>query len=511
MMHRSAAATETQWPDPVRPPTRRPVLRPTDRRGQRVLCAAVFVILVAWALVFRHSGDADATFHYLDARDAWVDPAELLSAWDRPLFKLYLLLPAQGGVLAARVAMAALFGVLMWQTIELARELGVARPVLAGAFLILQPMVFSLASDTMSELPMALGIVVAIRLWQRGWTDRPGFLALSCLVVSLLPMVRPEGFWLCAMWGVMVLVATHVGPLRRRLLLALPLAAGSVLWMLACWIFIDNPFYVLDFWSWPARSYDVYGRGSLLHHVIRWPLYAGAVLTVLFIAGVRPSWRREMSLPWAIWLLIFVLHSVLFWRGWFASLGLMRILATTAPLTALICLFGWNHLAEVLPRRGWSALQRRRAALVTLALATGIVLVHFVLRPQHLRTLPMRRAVAQLQARDLIAGAPLIVISDKVVLAELNLPPRPSGVLDPGYDADALRGALRGAPVGTVGIWDNQRALDWYRLGIGELRALGYEVLAEETQLATRQQRRLLPLWAWYEWQRYYVVRKVTP
>ena len=41
-----------------------------------------------------------------------------------------------------------------------------------------------------------------------------------------------------------------------------------------------------------------------------------------------------------VFLLIFTLHTVLWWRGWFGSCGLMRILACVRPITAIVCLQG---------------------------------------------------------------------------------------------------------------------------------------------------------------------------
>lgn len=487
-------------PDPAQPLERRAA---SVRRGEVLLCAVVFLFLIAWASLFRHTGDADATFHYLDARVAWVDPGEMLSAWDRPLFKFFLMVPARLGVLPARTAMAALFAVLMWQTIQWARELRIERPILAGVLLILQPTVFGLASDTMTELPMALGIVIAVRMWQRGaWLK-------SCLVTSLLPMIRPEGFWLCAMWGVMVRFTTAAGPIARRIGLAASLTTGTLLWMAACWSIRGDALWFIRVWSWPVETYAAYGRGPLWHHVVRWPVHLGAVLTVLWIAGIRPSAReRSMRLPWEIWLLIFGLHSILFWRGWFASLGLMRIMATTAPVTALVCLFGWNRMSAWLEGRGWRERQRRRLATATLSLATAIVLAHYLLLGQHLRTFPLQRAVAHLRQHDLIATAPAIVVSDKTALAEMALPLKPDNVLDPGYSAAELREKLRAMPIGTIGIWDNQRALQWYGISINELTGMGYDILKDETQTAMRQPKQLLPVGNWFERQRYYAIRK---
>ena len=68
----------------------------------------------------------------------------------------------------------------------------------------------------MTEIPFALLMVVAIRLW---WAKKP---LLSCIVVAYLPLVRPEGFFFCALWALLILknsVPISLSPLSPPLLL----------------------------------------------------------------------------------------------------------------------------------------------------------------------------------------------------------------------------------------------------------------------------------------------------
>ncbi|MGC3957477.1 MAG: hypothetical protein QM813_05795 [Verrucomicrobiota bacterium] len=193
--------------------------------------------------------------------------------------------------------------VLLWQTMNLARDVKLGRPELAGLFLIGQPYVFSLASDTMTELPFALGLVIALRLWH--WRR----FAWSFFVLGLLPMARPEGFLVGPLWGVMLLVQAAREGRVGRLLSASPGMGGLVAWMGACYLLTGNWRYFIDYWSWPAQSYDAYQRGPLLHHVYLWPDYCGPVLLVFFLIGLRGSvgargWPcRGWRGGWCLWLI----------------------------------------------------------------------------------------------------------------------------------------------------------------------------------------------------------------
>ena len=490
--------------------------RETRRRSAGVkrgaVCAGLLALLMVWAVVFPQTGDGDAIMHYLNAHDSLWQPAKLMGSWARVGSKIYLLIPAQFGVLAARWAAAVVSILCAWQTIRLADDLKMENAVLAAPFLIFQPFVFSLAGDTMTELPFALGVIIAIRLWMKGRY------AASCWVMGYLPTVRPEGFFLCAMWGAMVIW-------ERNPKLILVLGWGTAVWMIGCWVWWGDPTYCFRAgWSWPADSLRVYGRGSFFAHVNRWPIYCGPVLFVLFLAGVwkaggtrgaahtplnswdrglgvvgigliilemlLPSSWREGVLPWlalglvvamawrvrrekfavGIWvfLLIFTLHTVLWWRGWFGSCGLMRILACVGPITAIVCLKGWNQLFGKVGNFG------RVAAIVVIGLTA---IVYYIVDPLHQRIFPLQTACEFVSRHDLLRNAPMIIFGDPMAQAALKMPPNPPNILHNDCDPVLERARLVHAPVGTVGLWDNQHAQQWFGVSISDLASLGYTVL----------------------------------
>ena len=454
-----------------------------------------------WAVIFPQSGDGDAIMHYLNAHDSLWQPIKLTGSWARAGAKLPLLIPAQFGILGARW-MSALISVLCaWQTIRLAEDLKMSRAVLAAPLLIFQPFVFALAGDTMTELPFALGLVVAIRLW---WADR---ILLSCLVIGYLPTVRPEGFFICALWALLVIA-------KKRWEILPVLGWGTAALFVGCWILRHDPTYFFrEGWSWPADSVRVYGHGSFFAHVNRWPVYCGPVLFVAFLAGIFnalpfgsrlnnvgialvvlelsvPSPIRENLLPWAglvfagaiawavrkrkfaigvwVFLLIFFLHSVLWWRGWFGSCGLMRILACVSPITAVICLRGWNVIADRLPRY---------AEAVGISLVAVTAMAYYVVEPMHYRIFPLQRACEFVAENHLLSGAPMIIFGDPMAQAALHMPPNPPNLMPHNCDRFLECNHLLHAPIGSVGLWDNQHAQAWFDVSLSDLEGLGYTAL----------------------------------
>jgi hypothetical protein len=461
-----------------------------------VLCAGLLALLMAWCIIFPQTGDGDAIMHYLNAHDSLWQPAKLMGSWARVGSKIHLLIPAQFGLLAARWAAAVVSILCAWQTIRLADDLNMPNAALAAPFLIFQPFVFSLAADTMTELPFALGVVIAIRLWMKGR------ITASCWVMGYLPTVRPEGFFLCALWAAMLLWRGN----PRSIVI---LGWGTIAWVIGCWIWWHDPTYFFRAgWSWPADSLRVYGHGPFFAHVNRWPIYCGPVLLVLFLAGVArseslavglglvilelilPLWIREHVLPWptfffaaafawglrghrfavGIWvfMLIFILHTILWWRGWFGSCGLMRILACVAPITAIVCLKGWNTLAP-----GFSSVGRGLAIATVVLTAIG----YYIVDPLHMRVFPLQTACEFVSRGDLLRNAPMIIFGDPMAQATLKLPPNPPNILHNDCDASLERAHLLNAPIGSVGLWDNQHAEQWFGVSIDELSGLGYTIL----------------------------------
>jgi hypothetical protein len=478
-----------------------------DRALQRwAVCGLGFVILLLWAQLYPYSGDGDSALHFLNARDAAATPVSALHAWARPVCKLIMAPFALYGILPTRAAMALVSALVCWQTIRLAEELSLPNALLAGPMVFWQGMAFALGSDTMTEMPMALGAVTAIRLWRNGWWRT------SALLVGFLPAVRPEGFFLGVLWGLLALFSRRDEgkAILLRLTTLAAMTVGLITWVLACWALTWNhdALYVLTIWNWPPGSYAAYGRGSLLHHVIYWPQYCGVPMTALFLIGLPAAFRRmrgDMFLPWAVWLTVFVVHSILYWGGWFASCGLMRIMASTSPVTALICLHGWNRVIDLLRERGsWRRwLAPRTAGWAMAILCTAWAFAQYALNPSHYECFPIARCAQYIRDNHLLAADTAFFAGNAMDTAALDFPPHCSRVMETPCDPEQIRQNLAALPIGAVGIWDNRQAPVWHGHEIADLVGHGFTLLYDTTTAAP-DLGRTIPL-------RYVVLRKDAP
>jgi hypothetical protein len=329
-------------------------------------------------------------------------------------------------------------------------------------------------------------------------------------VVSLLPLFRPEGFFLVPIWAAMVLATRAIGSRRERLRVCARLGVGIGLWMIACTVLARNPIFFLTSWPWHAEPNAPKFHGQpLWSHLTRWPYYCGHALVFLFVVGVPFALRREMGLPWLWWVLVLGIHSVLTWLNRFQAYGLMRIQAVSAPTTALVCLYGWNAVARALERARVPRRLRQFAAGVATVAIAAVPLYYYWAHGEHHHGFAIHALGDRVRAEHLVDGAPRIFVGDYLCLVDLGLGWNlGSRLLRNSTDRDTELQRLAALPPGSVGCWDDQQAQAWHGVTIDDLRGLGFTVLHEVTQTAPDQPR-VLP-WQSPEFieQRYVFLRK---
>src|ERR1700738_3860297 len=198
----------------------------SDLRNATIALALMALLGVALVFLFPGCPEQDTDYHFLEARTAWSNPWLFVDVWGRPLYTMSYALPALLGFTAARFFAVGIGVAIAWQTWRLACDLHLERAWLVIPLLLGQPGFFELFPDLLTEPLFALVFVVALRWHLRGWTRR------GMLVASLLPLARPEGVFLCLLWGVW-LVAKNINPtisLQRSIYrILVPTVASTVI------------------------------------------------------------------------------------------------------------------------------------------------------------------------------------------------------------------------------------------------------------------------------------------
>jgi hypothetical protein len=456
-----------------------------DRSLRRALAWLAFFAAIGVALIlfYRDADQQDSGYHFLFARWAHRHPQYFIGVWARPLFTLLYFPFAQFGYAAAKFFTVVISLATAWQTFRLARQIGFDRAEMAIPLLFLQPSFFLLSSTVLTETLFALIFVIALRL------HLSGRIKAGMIVASLLILVRPEGFFIGVLWGIWVLTERQRdGETERRgdrwmerrffspsLRLSVPpslllLATGAFLWWLAAYLIMRDPLWIVHDWpsDWRPDG-KANGTGPIWWYVASLPLIVGPLLVAPFISGLwRLFKRREFTCGVSAFLVLFVAHSLMFWRGWFGSAGYARYLVCISPAVALITLAGWNELAE---RRAKFFGAARNSLAATAIAGSFLVSVFYVDTWKFTRD---ARAVDEMfdwfranerpVARLICSQAYMWIVFDR---DQGECPPFTA-------DREHNMSLIRQSPSHTLVFWDEETGPKWYGLRAGDFESAGY-------------------------------------
>lgn len=310
-------------------------------------CAMVAVIVRLLSTGLLEGGDGIQ--HYQIAHFSWQHPVLFLDHWGKPLFTLFSSPFAQLGHWGMTLFNALCFVGTCWAADGLLRKAGNLARWLFPPMLLLVPVYGSMVLAGMTEPLFALLAVIVVRALH----DQRSVLAM--VIVSFMPYARPEHVAFAPF--AILLVAW------RRQWKALPfLATGHVIYGLAGLFAFGDPLWVINGDPYTGAQ-NIYGSGELRHFVDHLPGSFG--IPLLWILGIAVGigivlWFRRREDRSMLGLLgvcallpslaILLVHSVLWWKGWKGSLGLLRIMATFAPLVVLCALWPTVRAGAILVR-----------------------------------------------------------------------------------------------------------------------------------------------------------------
>jgi hypothetical protein len=243
-----------------------------------------------------------------------------------------------------------------------------------------------------------------------------------------------------------------------------------MLWWLAAYLIMRDPLWIVHDWptDWQPDG-KANGTGPIWWYAALLPLIVGPLLIVPFIVGLwRLLRRREFMCGASAFLVLFVAHSLMFWRGWFGSAGYARYFVCVSPAVALIALAGWNELAE---RRAEFFGSARRSLAATAIAGSFLISVFYVDGWKFTRD---ARAVDEMFqwfranerpiARLICSQAYMWIVFDR------DQWERPAFTTDREHNL-AL---IRQSPPHTLVFWDEETGPKWYGLRAGDFESVGY-------------------------------------
>ncbi len=431
---------------------------------------AVFALVgIALVLLYHDAEQQDSGYHYLFARWAWQHPTYFVGVWARPLFTFLYSIPAQFGYPAAKFFTVLISLATGWQTFRLAQKLNFERTELSVPFLFLQPSFFALISVVLTETLFALLFVIGLRF------HISGKIRTGILIASLLILVRPEGFFVAVLWGLWVLFDRRDRRSRwRRMPEISILSSGMILWWLAAYSITGDALWIVHDWpsEWQADG-KANGTGPIWWYFALLPLIVGPLLIVPFIYGLAGLLRqREFIYGTSSFLVLFILHSLMYMEGWFGSAGYPRYLVCISPAIAIITLAGWNRLVE----RARSTVSKTVTAGV-IAASTVFCLLYYDGWQYTRDAVAIEEMHGWFRSNEKPVSRLICSQSYMRILFNRDLREAPNFSRDRDYNLNLIRQS----PSGTLVFWDEDTGPKWFQMRAEDFELAGYVPLRSQS------------------------------
>jgi len=315
----------------------------SERRLMYALIAVILVINMAILVIGNgYSGGSYSVMHYQFARWAFANPENLLNSWANPLFTLLAAPFALLGFKSLQL-MNIILGILSgYFAYRVAKELKMKTPLLALVICSFTPVFMMTFYGGTTEIMFAFLAILGTFL-----LIKDKFLA-GAIVISLLPLIRLDGFILLPVYAIYFL--------RWRRAKYLPLLfSATVLYSLIGLMLGKNLFWLFD--GVTLWSDSIFGHGSFSQFIVRSPGFFGIPNEIFFVTGLvaglwlylreRREYSQEFVLVFLPFVIYFLAHSFAWWQGMGNSQGLSRYMAAIVPFMAVMATRGLYLFAKM--------------------------------------------------------------------------------------------------------------------------------------------------------------------
>jgi hypothetical protein len=321
------------------------------KKGQPLLwvyLSAALFYLINWYVSPGFNGGADSITHYQISKYCWNHDYLLLDQWGKPVFTILFSPIAHFGFKAVAAVNIILIFLGAHLAYKIAQLLSISNAWIASLFVLWTPIVTGNAVSGLTE-PICSMFLILFLFWglKEKWI-------LASVVLSFMPFARSEGF-------VIIALAMVFFSFTKRFKYIPFLLVGSLIFNTlgylqtgkALWIFDSNPYV--------NTGIKVYGHGTFYHFfLLAVPIFGWMFIPVVLYTLTQLNkvtnlfstnrWSNEDQV--LFWLVLgsfwgyFLAHSVLWWQGMWASLGLIRVMFVIAVPMSLLAAKWWDLHVE---------------------------------------------------------------------------------------------------------------------------------------------------------------------
>ncbi len=310
-----------------------------------------FIVMTVIAFIAPGTGDAgDSIGHFLHARYAFDYPIEFFNTWAKPLYVLLAAPFAHYGFTGVKFFNVIVATLSMTAIYFTAKRLQLLTSWLACVFFALAPMNIIITLSGLTEPLFACVLICGLCLvfYEH--------IIGGLILLSFLPFVRSEGFFM------LIPVVAYMAIIKKPWHI-LWLATGQIVYAIAgyfvyknlLWYYIQNPYFIKS----------QYGQGDAATFIVNMPVVIGFPLSLLLCVGFITIIYRffkknyiqnnelnisfvRLLLIWCLFFLYFLFHTLAWGFGLFSSFGMLRYMIGVVPLIAIICLAGFNKIAQLI-------------------------------------------------------------------------------------------------------------------------------------------------------------------
>ena len=346
-----------------------------------LLLIGLGVLFTIWSL--RSTGSfagADDLYHTQIAKYSWKYPHLLLDHWGKPFYTLIASPFAQFGNTGTKmmnVLFALLSALVAYAT---AKQLNYTFSWSVIPILLFAPIYTVLALTGNIEMLGGLIIITSVYFFAK---DKP---IMGNIIISFGFFVRNEIFVFIPFYIIYCII--------RKKYKSIPfIFTAFILYSIVGYFYYHDLFWVITEIPYGSTK-ELVGTGKLLHYVNNSKVIFGIPITGLLVTGLLTvtffffrngfNFKKENLLETFIILLPFLAyfggHSFLYWKGTGGSGGATRVMASIAPLAALLALKGMGLIIE---------LAQRKSKLIAYALS--LIIVYFiVITPKKIYSIPVK-------------------------------------------------------------------------------------------------------------------------
>jgi tetratricopeptide (TPR) repeat protein len=316
------------------------VLLKRDNPHEKYVVWALLFIYAVVNLVFGFNEDAtwddDCPTRYYNTLNAFNEPQNFISVWNRPLFVLVFAPIVHLGRNSIFISMVIITAIAAYYLYKGVKKTGAGNAFMIIPFLLFQTYFFSISRNAETEpISVALMCFGFYFLTHKKWL-------WFAVVGGLVPLARLELSVLLIFWAWYLFK-------ERQYFYILLLGVPTIMWNIAGGIINDDFMYVINQTIGKENSTNRYGHTDFNHYFLRYIYVVGPIIYLFFIIGLIEKVRQFKLDLFIFWQMVagFLLYVVFSWKlNMGNSAGFLRNLIPLAPLTALLALDGFNTIWE---------------------------------------------------------------------------------------------------------------------------------------------------------------------